>query len=229
MPASGELTITWDAKDPDGDPLTYTVQYSPSGHTWQALGVNLTDTSLKVNLADLAGSEDAMLQVTASDGFNSSTDMTDFPFSVPYKGPSIYLASPAEGDEYYTDAPVVLEAMGTDKQYGPMQDEAFTWSSDRDGNLGSGRNLVVYSLSEGDHTITLTGHSNAGMFATQVVHIHIGARPAAGPLPTETPRSGSGISLGTIPTWMLVVIAALLLLLFIAVLVIIVLLVRRKK
>ena len=143
-----------------------------------------------MDLANLAGAESALVRVTASDGFNSASDVSDAPFSVPAKGPDIYLASPQEGDQYYLDAPVVLQAMGTDRQDGPTQDKSFTWKSDRDGDLGNGHELIIYSLSQGDHTITLTGVNSAGMRATQVVHIHIVARPGASGPYTRSPIPG---------------------------------------
>ena len=64
-------TFTWAAADLDGDTLTYTVEYSAdNGVTWKTLAINWNSTSLQVDVTKLRGSNQALIRVTASDGFN---------------------------------------------------------------------------------------------------------------------------------------------------------------
>ena len=61
--------LTWTADDPDGDPLTYTVEMSADGGaTWTKLAENLTTTTYSWNTANLTAGKDYRLRVTADDG-----------------------------------------------------------------------------------------------------------------------------------------------------------------
>ena len=40
------VEVRWTASDPDGDPLNFTVQYSPdNGQTWQLIAMNVVSNS----------------------------------------------------------------------------------------------------------------------------------------------------------------------------------------
>lgn len=74
---SGDLVVDWEAADPDGDPLRYTVQYSPDlGSTWQTLATSHFTPTLTVSGDALAGSEQALIRVIANDGVNTAMAQT---------------------------------------------------------------------------------------------------------------------------------------------------------
>ena len=77
--------------------------------------------------------------------------------SVPERVPAVYLLSPVSGESYGSS--VSLSGDGYHPDFGLLPDTALTWTSDRDGLLGSGRALTV-TLSEGTHLLTLTGTYN---------------------------------------------------------------------
>lgn len=71
--ALGQVSFEWDARDMDGDPLSYTVQVSrDQGKSWQTVGI-LSHPNLDLPLERLKGSSTVMLRVLASDGFNITT------------------------------------------------------------------------------------------------------------------------------------------------------------
>ena len=77
FPNGGEVlsdpsaTFTWTAADPDGDALSYTLEYSAdNGTTWETLAINWNSESFTVDVTKLHGSNQALARVTASDGFN---------------------------------------------------------------------------------------------------------------------------------------------------------------
>lgn len=81
----GDITIAWSADDADGDDLLYHVQYSPDGGgDWQ--GIALTEPGapqqITVPAEGLLGSAQGVIRVTASDGFNSSSDESDAIFTL---------------------------------------------------------------------------------------------------------------------------------------------------
>jgi hypothetical protein len=145
---AGPFTITWQATDADGDPLTARVSYSPDGGaTWQRLAVNLSGNSYTVDASGLAGSDAALVQVEVSDGVNTSADVGNAAFQVTHKAPEVLLLAPADGVSLRQGQPVLLQGLAVDAEDGPLSDAALIWSSSVDGPLGAGTDLAVYDLS----------------------------------------------------------------------------------
>jgi hypothetical protein len=73
---------------------------------------------------------------------------------------------------------LLATGMGADLEDGMLPDEALSWSSDRQGALGSGPSLAVSTLQSGLHTITLTVHDSAGQAASATTQVFVGTRVA---------------------------------------------------
>jgi hypothetical protein len=174
---SGTQTITWQASDVDNDPLTYTVEYSAdAGQSWTPLNTGLTTTSLQVNFDDVPGSDNALVRVSASDGMNTTADVSDATFRVPRKGPQVTITQPADNATYLESVPFMVSADAFDWEDGPLANpESYTWSSDRDGALGTGSWLVLSTLTPGEHTLTVTATDANGNSASASLHVTIDA------------------------------------------------------
>jgi hypothetical protein len=83
-----------------------------------------------------------------------------------------------------TEQTVGLEAEAYDIDLGTMPDELISWSSSRDGVLGTGAQLSVATLSVGVHTITVTVTDGAGGTAADSVQVTVVAD-----LPPPSPSS----------------------------------------
>jgi hypothetical protein len=180
---SGMQTIAWQASDADNDTLTYTVEYSADGgQTWTPLNTNLTTTSLEVNFNNIPGSDNALVRVSASDGLNTTTAVSAGSFKVPAKGPQITIEPLTGGSTYLESVPFMVSAHAFDWQDGSLNaQESYTWSSDRDGALGTGPWIVLSSLTPGDHTLSVTVANSLGMKNSASVRVTIsplGAAPA---------------------------------------------------
>ncbi len=80
---SGRQTLSWDAHDADGDSLQYDVLYSPDGgQNWLPLAVRLAGTSYTFYTGQILPSENALIRVIANDGFNTTIDESDGPFTI---------------------------------------------------------------------------------------------------------------------------------------------------
>jgi hypothetical protein len=55
-----------------------------------------------------------------------------------------------------------------------MEGDALAWSSNRDGELGSGTQIVATDLSLGWHEITVTATDSDNNTATDSIQIHFG-------------------------------------------------------
>jgi hypothetical protein len=80
---SGQATIIWQGTDPDGDPLRYDVLYSPDGgQSWLPVAVHLSESHYTLSTQQLSASQNGLIQVVASDGFHTSLDQSNAPFTI---------------------------------------------------------------------------------------------------------------------------------------------------
>jgi hypothetical protein len=172
---TGQQTITWTAADADHNPLRYMIQYSADGgQTWMILAANLQDPTFTFDGDYLPGGKHGVIRVIATDGFNT-TQVDSNQITVAPKAPFVSIMSPTDASTYDFGTPVVLQAVGTDLLDGAIAGGNFAWSSDRDGNLGTGSQLILTNLSIGAHTISLSVRNSSGLTATASVHIIINA------------------------------------------------------
>ena len=174
-PAIGGQSIRWSASDLDNDSLTYNVFYSRNGTDWVPVGMGIQDTQVNVDLAELGGGNAAKVRVEVTDGVNIASDESDGSFSVASKTPSAVILSPQQGMMIPTGNAVLLQGDAYSLEDGSLADTAYRWSSNRDGNLGTGAGVVAV-LSPGEHTITLTATGGSGLSASATVNIFVGAK-----------------------------------------------------
>jgi hypothetical protein len=173
--ATGTYTIAWTASDLDAEPLTYRALYSPDGSDWTPIGGTTSETHLTVDTAELAGGDRARVRVLASDGINTGADESDASFVVGQKGPQVYIVSPEGDGSLPSGGPFFLQGYAYDREDRALDEAALRWSSSRDGDLGTG-SQVLTSISRGQHTITLTATDSHGNVATASVNIYVGSR-----------------------------------------------------
>ena len=197
FPNGGEVlvdpsaTFTWTAADPDGDALTYTLEYSAdNGTTWETLAINWNSESLPVDVTKLHGSNQALFRVTASDGFNCTPAQSQGTFTVPNHAPVADVSSPEENRLYVADQTIILEGTGVDVEDGPLEGMQLTWTSDLNGPLGTGTSIAISALTlqEGTHTITLTATDSTNQVGSASISIQVSrTRPALPPTLSVAP------------------------------------------
>jgi hypothetical protein len=170
---SGSHNFKWTAGDVDGDPLIYSIEYSPdNGSSWLTLNVGLTSTTADVNFDALPGTTQGLLRIVASDGVNTSEARSTGTFRVERKTPVITSIS---GDATtYQGQPVFAEVTAYDWEDGSITDPAaIAWSSNLDGALGSGPWIAPGDLSVGEHTITASVVDSDGNTVSKSIHIKV--------------------------------------------------------
>ena len=170
--ATQDVMITWSASDTDGDPLTFSLAYSrDDGATWQTIVAGLSGNSYVWNTGLAAGSAVGRIRLTAGDGFNSASAISNR-FSVAGKAPVVSITTPQQASAYVEAQPVHFEGLGTDLEDGLLAPSSLLWASDRDGFLGSGEALSV-TLSVGTHRFTLTGMDSALHVSSDVLTVTV--------------------------------------------------------
>ncbi|MFN8558365.1 MAG: PKD domain-containing protein [Dehalococcoidia bacterium] len=174
--------VQWTGADRDGDPLFYRVEYSPrpepsvrGGRVWLPLATDLTGGDLAVALDGLPGGPDARVRVIATDGFNTTGEVSP-DFFVADKPPAVEILAPEPGPlavQIQAGERLMLRGVGSDLEDGDLSGAALTWRSNRDGQLGSGNVVEVSTLSLGIHTITLTGTDSRGEQASASVTVAV--------------------------------------------------------
>jgi hypothetical protein len=171
--AGSTHTINWTGSDADSDPLTYTVFFSHDGQTWEVLASDIAGASYDVDVDSVAGGDNTMFRVVASDGVNTGYG-DSATVSIPNKAPFVGITGPQDGTVVQAGGLVVLGGAATDLEDGPFTDGSLTWSSDKDGLLGTGESLPVNTLSAGQHTITLTATDSNSASASQSITVIVG-------------------------------------------------------
>lgn len=172
---TGTIPLAWDAAHPDGDPLTYDIAYSrDGGATWEPLASGYVSTTLAWDTSEIGGSNQALLRVEASDGFNVAASTSEKAFQVAAKPPVVSIITPVAG-AIDGGLPLLLRAAAFDPQDGVLQDTAVRWSSSKDGELGSGSELVT-RLTAGFHLLTVRVTDSQGLVASAQEEVVVGSR-----------------------------------------------------
>jgi hypothetical protein len=190
-------TVTWTGSDPDGGQVSYLVQYSTDGGvTWISAADDWTASFLQMDTSRLAGSDNAIVRVLATDGINTTIAQSDV-FTVEDKPPIAWIAMPSNEGGAVPAFPrgqrVILEGNATDWEDGPLPEGALTWHSDLDGLLDTGRSIEVTTLSPGVHEVSLQAEDSEGQTGEDVISIEIVATI------NSQPTADAGPDLATTP------------------------------
>ena len=161
--AGEDILLTWSATDDDNDDLLYVVFYSvDSGRSYLVFSMNTDATSMNISPDSLGGSDTARIAVSVSDGLRTAFIESET-FSVPNKPPEASIQA-SDGITISGTQSSVLSASGYDREDGNLPSVAFSWHSSIDGDLGTGRFIVVSGadLTAGEHEITMTATDSAG-------------------------------------------------------------------
>jgi hypothetical protein len=170
---SGLETIRWEAADADGDTVTVSLFYRPNDSAaWLPVNADVVGSAFEIDSREVPGGTDARVLLVASDGFNTTIAMSE-PFSVTRKGPQPIILEPLDGAELKPASPLVLAGSGYDLEDGALDAASFAWSSDRLGALGTGIEVSLAGLPEGDHRLTLLARDMDGNSGSDTILVHV--------------------------------------------------------
>jgi hypothetical protein len=114
--------------------------------------------------------------------------------------PAATIARPAPDAAFAVGAAVAFEGSGTDAEDGPLTGASLVWTSDRDGEIGTGTSFSVTTLSAGTHVVTLTATDASGAHGTATVTIVVNPS-GPGPLTNGATATGRIDAAGQVDRW----------------------------
>ncbi len=109
--------------------------------------------------------------MVASDGFLTAVDESDADFTIPGKAPRVAILAPTGTKPIVGAQAAVLRGAARDVEDGRLADSALRWSSDLNGNLGTGGTVILEGtvLVPGTHVLTLTATDSDALTGTATV------------------------------------------------------------
>ena len=87
---------------------------------------------------------------------------------------SVNIITPSDGDHFDTGELIIFTGLAKDFIDGNLEGDSLVWTSNIDGEIGSGLIVSRNDLSEGEHSITLTATNSQGETKTTTITITIG-------------------------------------------------------
>jgi hypothetical protein len=125
-----------------------------NGITWSPLSLPTMSETITFNAIELPGGTECLLELTVTDGFET-TRLQSQKYFVKPKGWVLWILSPDMGIVLLPGESVLLAAQGYHLEERRPSFNEIIWTSSIDGGLGRGAQVMA-TLSTGEHTITAT-------------------------------------------------------------------------
>jgi hypothetical protein len=164
----GSLRSVWKTSTVTSEPLRSFYEYSiDAGRTWRRITAMLGTKTHSIDLNRLPGGKKCRLALVVTDGvLVKRMESPSFTNTVKPCVPMLF--RPAEGAAFLEGSPIELIGQGFYREEDAPERKDLTWSSSKDGTLGSGPVVVVPHLSRGGHEITLTAGRSRRKASTSV-------------------------------------------------------------
>jgi hypothetical protein len=103
--------------------------------------------------------------------------------------PAVTLSAPANGANFSIGETIIFTGSATDPEDGALSGTSLVWTSNLDGQIGTGGSLTRNDLSAGSHTITLTATDSKGGTGTQSITITVQSPTCEGCFVTSIPQT----------------------------------------
>ena len=157
--------------------LLYTVQYSADlGDNWKTLTIDHISTTIEIDTSMLPGATSTgLIRVSASDGFDTGSDVSNAGFSIALHAPKVYIDTHA-GVVFRPDEAIVLNGRAMDPEDYQIDPASMTWSISLLGDVGSGEQLYLSPMPAGEYEVTLEATDSDGLTSSDSATIYVDHR-----------------------------------------------------
>lgn len=194
---SEKRIIKWVANDADNDSLFFRVEYSTDNATWMPLAQDIQATQLEIDTSKLSGGQ-VSFRVVVSDGFNTTSDISDASITLGNHKPQPYIISPTSSMISISGKRFIFEGNVYDLEDTVLSGNNVSWTSSIDGFLGTGETIEVDNLSVGQHVITFSATDSQGAVGSTQSQLTI-AIPSSN-IPATSPNLISPINNSVVST-----------------------------
>jgi RHS repeat-associated protein len=159
-----QISFSAQALDYESGNLSSAISWSSSKDGALGTGAQLTQTLSPGTHA---------ITASVTDPNNNTTTATHVLSVVANAIPVISISTPVENSTVAVGATVTLAATATDLENGNLSN-AISWSSNKDGNLGTGSSVTVTTLSPGLHVLTASATDSENATGTARKSIQVG-------------------------------------------------------
>jgi hypothetical protein len=173
--AKSSLVVRWTAKDPDGDRLTATIDYSADGgHSWKTVYQGPSSGRAQIAAHDLPGSDNARIRVGVNDGFNEPRAVSA-PFRSDGTAPAVRILRPLPVDTLQAGVRTQLAGSALDDRLRAVAGRDLTWYAGRT-PLGHGETLNT-TLPAGRYALALVARDGGGRAGRASVKVRVERAP----------------------------------------------------
>ena len=184
-------SLTGSATDPEDGALT------GAALAWTSSRDGALGTGASVSATLSQGVHVLTLTATDSMAASASASVTVSVNAANNQPPVVTITAPANNATFFQGSAVTFTGSGTDPEDGTLTGAALTWSSDRDGPLGTGASLTNSTLTAGAHVITLVGRDSGGNTGTATRTIQVLPMNAAPTVSITAPANNTSVAAGT--------------------------------
>jgi hypothetical protein len=202
-PASGTTVMAGDpvalagtATDAEDGSLSGNLSWSSDLDGVLGSGASVSTSTLSVGTHNITAS------VTDSGGLSDSDAISVNIAPPPNTAPTVTITAPANGSSITAGSNITFTGTAADAEDGTISG-GLTWSSDRDGPIGSGASASTSALSVGTHTVTASVTDSGGLADSDSISVTVTpVAPNTAPLVTITaPGDGSTVTAGDAVTF----------------------------
>ncbi|MCW7753817.1 hypothetical protein OOT00_07460 [Desulfobotulus sp. H1] len=117
------------------------------------------------------------ISLTAMDSHGMISPAARIQIEVRNEPPVAVIHAPADGSSFNLGEAITLSGSAHDPEDGPLTGSDLSWSSSKDGTIGTGEELRNVTLSSGEHHITLTARDKDGKTGNDTITIIAGNHP----------------------------------------------------
>lgn len=140
--AAEKIHINWDAYDPDGDPLTFIVQYDPGdGSGYQTLQNDMPLFGTILDTSTLKATNNGLIRVIAGDGVLSAIAISPS-FKIKDHPPKGFIAGARNQQRFNYGNPIIFNGFVFDPDSGGSTPPAISW------DINNGQQVITTTLGE---------------------------------------------------------------------------------